>query len=78
MQARIKRNLPPAPPPTKTVKGEQKPSDIGKFPRRWTAERLKVLEEMNAEGYSTEQIADEMGASVEAIRHRLRRMKKGF
>lgn len=39
---------------------------------------MKVLEEMNAEGYSTEQIADEMGASVEAMRHRLRRMKKGF
>ena len=44
---------------------------------RWTHERIAVLEDLHEQGWSSYDIAQELGISVEAVRHRLRRLKKG-
>lgn len=44
---------------------------------RWTKERIEALQELHKQGWNAKEIAAEMGVTVDAIRHRLKRLEKG-
>lgn len=83
----IKQNLPvPLLPATKPYKSKDGRAVVETFQEaiikrthlRWTKERVAVLEDLHEQGWSSDDIAQELGISVDAVRHRLRRLKKGW